>query len=653
MGRWIRTTAVAAALALAAGGGRAQDRPPLEAYGALPALEQVGVSPSGERLAFVTVVGDERAIVIAEVGANARLGAAALGDTKLRYLDWIGEDRVLAGITTTDSIPALGIGMTEFQAGGIYSIPDQSIRWVFRDDRNLLPFMIGAPVVRATPDGHAIFVRGYAPSEAAYLNLFRVDPADGAERVVVNAGHDVEDFVLDAEGRPLARADYDERTRRWTLLLARENGRLGETWSTVTPVDSPALFGLGRTPRTIVVEADREDIPRAEGQARSHLFEVSLDTGEWTRLPLPAADGLVHHPRTHLLIGGAAVGDEGMSYHFTDPAAARTWRIIEQAFEERRPELVSWSDDFSRVMVFTSGSGDSGTYQLIDLAAGAASVVGRAYPDILPENVGAVRSIRYHAADGVEIHGYLTLPPGVEEPRGLPLVVLAHGGPAVRDVMEFDWWAQALASRGYAVLQPNFRGSAGYGDRFLEAGYGEWGRKMQTDLSDGVRWLASEGAIDPARVCIVGSSYGGYAALAGPTLDPGVYRCAVSVAGVSDLRRMVLREAEQGVRRNNQTVRYWNRFMGGDGPGDRDLDQISPARQASRADAPILLLHGRDDTVVPIEQSRIMASALRAAGKPHELIELAGEDHWLSRPATRQRMLTETVRFLKENNPAP
>ena len=263
-----------------------------------------------------------------------------------------------------------------------------------------------------------------------------------------------------------------------------------------------------------------------------------------------------------------------------------------------------------------------------------------------------MRPIQYAARDGLNIHGYLTLPPGAADPSGLPLVVLAHGGPAARDVAGFDWWAQALASRGYAVLQANFRGSTGYGRDFLEAGYGEWGRKMQTDLSDGVRWLAAEGVIDPARVCIFGASYGGYAAMAGLALDSDVYRCGVSVAGVSDLRRMVNREARRDVRKDNQAVRYWNRFMGAARLDDRALDDLSPAYLAASVDSPLLLIHGRDDTVVPIEQSRVMAQAMRRADKPVEFVELPGEDHWLSRSETRRQMLVETVRFLEANNPA-
>jgi len=337
-------------------------------------------------------------------------------------------------------------------------------------------------------------------------------------------------------------------------------------------------------------------------------------------------------------------------YEFIEPASASRWRSITRAFGEKAPQLVSWNADQKRILVFTD-SGESGLYQLVDFDRRTADALAFAYPDIPPEKVGAVRHIRYAAADGLDIPGYLTLPPGVATPEKLPLIVLAHGGPASRDVMGFGWWAQALASRGYAVLQANFRGSDGYTRAFMEAGYGEWGRKMQTDLSDGVRFLTEQGIVNPERVCIVGASYGGYAAMAGLTLDKGGYRCGVAVAGVSDLRRMVNWEARQEGRRESQTVRYWNRFMGAARLNDRALDALSPAYLADTVDKPLLLIHGRDDTVVAIEQSRVMAEAMKRAGKPVELIELAGEDHWLSRADTRQQMLRETVRFLEANNP--
>jgi dipeptidyl aminopeptidase/acylaminoacyl peptidase len=287
-------------------------------------------------------------------------------------------------------------------------------------------------------------------------------------------------------------------------------------------------------------------------------------------------------------------------------------------------------------------------YLFVDVSAGKATALGDAYEGVT--SMLEVRPLRYPAADGMKIPAYLTLPNG-KAPHALPLVVLPHGGPASRDTADFDWWSQALADQGYAVLQPNYRGSdLSWG--FMSAGFGEWGRKMQTDLSDGVRYLAKEGIIDPARVCIVGASYGGYAALAGATLDPGVYRCAVSIAGLGDLKRFLKWEADQaGGRKQSVAERYWNRFLGVSGPDDPKLDAISPIRQVGAVTVPMLLIHGKDDTVVPFEQSQLMYDALHRAHKEVELVALGGEDHWLSRSATRLQMLQSSVAFLRKHNP--
>jgi dipeptidyl aminopeptidase/acylaminoacyl peptidase len=229
------------------------------------------------------------------------------------------------------------------------------------------------------------------------------------------------------------------------------------------------------------------------------------------------------------------------------------------------------------------------------------------------------------------------------------VVVLVHGGPAAEDTAEFDWWSQALADQGYAVLQANYRGSS-LGWNFLSAGFGQWGRKMQSDLSDGVRYLVRLGIADPARVCIVGASYGGYAALAGAALDPGVYRCAVSVAGISDIKRWLQWETQQHLF-SPSVVRYWDRFLGVSGPRDPQVAAISPISHVDAVSIPVLLIHGRDDTVVPYEQSSAMLDALRHAGKQVELVPLKHEDHWLSSSETRRQMLEASVAFLRAHNP--
>ena len=623
---------------------------PLEAYGVTPAVELVALSPRGELIARITVRGETRSLAVTRIATAEDLFVGDISVIKVRDLRWIGESRVLVVTSQTRNIASLGVPRSELFFGQVLDLETRRVVQVLDRTTDVLPVLYGPALVRNTSEGDTLFVRGVSTINDQ-ANLHRVDPRTGRGRSVAYMDSTTDDYVLDGEGEIIALSRYDERTGRWSLRLPQGSGHR-EVWTVDAPVDVPALLGMGRTPRTIVVSADRPDLASEDAESADEVFEVNVDTGEWSRLPFERQPGfLVHHPRTRMLIGGGRNEEAGVRYEFLDPQASRRWQSVERAFRGKAPQLVSWNDALSQVVVFTD-TGEAGQYHLVDFDRRTADIVADAYPAIAPEQVGAVRSIHYAASDGLDIPAYLTLPPGVSEPAGLPLVVLAHGGPASRDVAGFNWWAQALASRGYAVLQANFRGSTGYGRAFLEAGYGEWGRKMQTDLSDGVRWLAAEGIIDPARVCIVGASYGGYAAMAGLTLDSEVYRCGVAVAGVSDLRRMVNWEAEQSRHKNNQTVRYWNRFMGAARLNDRALDALSPAYLAASVESPLLLIHGRDDTVVPIEQSRVMAEALRRAGKPVEFVELPGEDHWLSRSATRRQMLAETVRFLEANNPA-
>jgi len=627
----------------------AGDPPPLSAYGALPSLELVQLSPSGHKMAFITVIGENRALAVIDLINDRSLGGAGVGGSKVRDLQWIGDERVLVTTSSTETLPEVGIFRRELYVGQVFDPARMRTNNLIRGASGLFPALMSGVAVVRTGDKSNVLVRAWSFSDSNGINLYRVDPVSGETRRAESMDRDVEDYVLDTSGRSVARSDYDERTRIWSLLL-RRGDRFEETWQVTAPVDTPTLIGLGPTGESVIVAADRPDLKR-DDREEADYYDVNLQTGAWrpVRFDFDPA-GLLFHPVTGRLMGATRLDDGGRRYAFADNDAGVLWATVEKTFPEGAPALVSWSDDLKTAVVFTSGVRDSGTYHFIDLKGGATSPIGAAYQGVPSDRVAPTLPIAFKAADGLEIHGYLTTPVG-REAANLPLIVLAHGGPAAQDRLAFDWWAQALASRGYAVLQANFRGSTGYGEDFLAAGYGEWGRKMQTDLSDGVRWLAEQGKIDPARVCIVGASYGGYAALAGATLEHGVYRCAVSVAGVSDLRRMVTYEAGRGERRDNEAVRYWNRFMGGDGPGDRSLDARSPARLAEQADAPILLIHGRDDTVVPIEQSRAMEAALRRAGKPVQFIELNGEDHWLSRADTRIRMLTETARFVEANNP--
>ncbi|VAV86837.1 Prolyl oligopeptidase family protein, partial [hydrothermal vent metagenome] len=274
-------------------------------------------------------------------------------------------------------------------------------------------------------------------------------------------------------------------------------------------------------------------------------------------------------------------------------------------------------------------------------------IIASARPILDTVVLGKVTSYSYPARDDLTIHAYLTTPPGAEE-KNLPLVVLPHGGPESRDSANFDWMAQMLTAQGYAVFQPNFRGSDGYGWDFTAAGWGEWGKAMQHDITDGVKDLIAKGVVDPDRICIAGASYGGYAALAGGAYTPQLYKCVIAIAGVSDLQSMYKwTKGEYGS--NHWAVKYWDRSMSGDEERKTAMQAASPSRFADHFQAPVLLIHGKDDTVVNPSQSKRMKTALKKAGKDVRLIEQKNGDHWLSFEETRLETSREMIAFLDEH----
>jgi dipeptidyl aminopeptidase/acylaminoacyl peptidase len=252
-----------------------------------------------------------------------------------------------------------------------------------------------------------------------------------------------------------------------------------------------------------------------------------------------------------------------------------------------------------------------------------------------------VSTVEYKARDGTPIEAVVTLPRGRQH-RGLPLIVMPHGGPEARDSEAYDWCVQFLAEQGYAVIQPNYRGSSGYGKAFTDLGKGEWGLKMQDDLIDGIEWLAKQGVVDPKRVCVVGASYGGYAAMRGAQRDGAHYRCAVSYAGISDLNAMLKYDRSIFGR---EMGAYWKARAA-------DLDAVSPRFHAAEFGAPILIAHGMEDKRVPVKQSRMLVSELQKSGKPYEYVEQKYGDHHFSRADDRLEFLKRLKAFLDKHNPA-
>lgn len=621
--------------------------PPLSAYGSLPAVEDMDLSQDGKHVASLTMVGGQRAVVILD-DQSRLIRMIEVGEEKIRSIQWIGNDHLLVMSTRTHDLPRemYTAAQTEVWLGTVLTLAeDAEGYWVFRGQRNIFDAVLGYHGQRNTAEGWMGYFGGaeFNPSHgnrpSLQPSLFAVDMAKNEiRRVARRAGPNKHaDWILAADGTLAATFTIELTKGDWVIEGPRGNAIARGT----APRLEAGLLSLGADGTTVIYqELDREAY-------KTRRFEVPLDgsSAPVEFLPNVQVDRYFIDQTNGRLLGYRDAGEK-QEFHFFAPEHQAAMRMIRRAFPQPDMRLVDWTPDLTRALVRVSGSGDSGTWYIVNVAELSAHAIGLERRTISPEQVGPVSTIAYKAGDGLDLDGILTLPPG-REAKDLPVVVLPHGGPHAHDIEQFDWWAQAFASRGYAVFQPNFRGSTNRDEAFERAGYGEWGRKMQSDISDGLAELVRQGIADPKRACIVGASYGGYAALAGVTLQQGLYRCAVSVAGIGDVSRMF--------RIENSQSGNWSMLKRSllEELGPRSgFDAISPRRFAAQADAPILLIHGRNDVVVPYEQSTRMADALKAAGKPHRLVELRDEDHWLSRPATRLQMLEEAVAFVQQHNPA-
>jgi len=615
---------------------------PLELYGRLPNLEDVSLSPDGSKIAFVRTTSDVRALAIVSLADNKLVGGGKLGEAKVRDVQWADDDHLLITVSDTGLPPIGFIGPErEFEVLRSYELSTKQMTALPTPlkDVYMLNVLSGHPMVSHPPAGTLVFVPGlYVTGGRTLPGLFRVDLKTHSEKMVRDGNLSTIDWLANDQGEIVATESYSDHDRHWAIS-ALVGGHTSELATGTSDVDYPTLLGLGPQGDSILVSS-------LEGGDPVWRF-LSLKDG---RMGEPLAERASLHtpiedPHTHRMIGGVG-GLDGDRYVFFDPQRQGQWDSIVQRFPEQQVHLISATADFTKLVLLVHGQKLGYLYVLVDLNTGKLGKIGEVYEGLgIPQEV---RRIVYPAADGLRIPAFLTLPDG-KHPTQLPLVVLVHGGPGERDTADFDWISQGIASQGYAVLRANFRGS-NLNWSFESAGFGQMGRKMQTDLSDGVRALVKQGIVDPARVCIMGGSYGGYAALAGVTLDTGVYRCAISISGPSDLARLQRWRNDRNIH-SRLSERYWDRYLGASGTDDPVLATISPLQHANAVTVPVLLIHGKDDTVVPYEQSDIMNDALKRANRQVEFVTLKHEDHWLSRSETRLQMLQASVAFLKAHNP--
>ena len=330
--------------------------------------------------------------------------------------------------------------------------------------------------------------------------------------------------------------------------------------------------------------------------------------------------------------------------HYLDPDAEKLFKGLEAKLAGYQVTVQSTTDDENRMIVAAANDRTAGTRYLYDRKADKLTKLGDVSPWLPEARMAAQKPIVYTARDGLPINGYLTLPPG-KEAKNLPVIVNPHGGPWYRDSWGFNPEVQFLASRGYAVLQMNFRGSTGYGRKFWEASFKEWGGKMQDDISDGVQWLVKEGIADPKRVCIYGASYGGYATLAALAYTPDLYACGVDYVGVSNLFTFL-----------NTIPPYWKPYlemmheMVGHPEKDKALlTRASPALNADKIRAPLLIAQGARDPRVNKDESDQMVAALKARGVEVPYIVKDNEGHGFHNEENQFAFYEQMEKFLDKH----
>jgi len=605
-------------------------------FAARPLLSRPTLSPGGGWvLAMLATPGTPSLGLIAVAGKDIRTFALPKGFEIVSYR-WAGDGRVLVSVgRNTPWIGGEDVYATRLIA---YDVATRKSTFIGRPDEGPK----GDDILWVDPDGGALLL-AIQRTIYDYPSVFRVDLTTGAMKEVVHQRDDVWDWYADGSGVVRAGVGYDKD--KWSLVYRRGATAPFRKAGKARYDDNKASLGLLR----FALDSDQGYILSNEKTGRDALYRFNYQTLELGDLVYQSATNDVSDYT--LTDDGAAVRaayftDERDRVEWFDPAMKTLQADLDKAVGGREAWIVSRSRDGKHMLVLVTAPNDPGSYYYYTPEEGVMHRLAAVNERLKGRTLAATRPVAYQARDGLAIHAYLTLPPG-REGKGLPLIVMPHGGPfGVRDNGDYDPYVQFLASRGYAVLQPNYRGSESYGREFEEKGNGQWGRAMQDDLDDGMDWLVKQGIADPKRVCLVGASYGGYAALWGAVRNPERYRCAASLAGISDVGRQL--KYSKDFFRSAKRARAWRDRV----QGDAEAGEISPLAQVARLKVPVLLAHGRDDQTVPVKQSELFAKALQAAGKPVEFVAYEKEGHGLSDPANLEDYLDRLEAFLAKYNPA-
>jgi len=608
---------------------------PASAFAQPAKIWNVVISPSGRLLLSIESGEDAAKLVISTPRRTSNPVRLAPPFGSYRWARWLNEDRIIALIETTLRVGSYRESFRRYVAvdpdGGNLTVLGRSrfdLRRIGQGSDRLVSFL-------AADDDH-ILVSARRGRNSARQSVYKANIWTGKTQKIQSGRRNIDSWVADQSGELRLGFGYKGTE---SLVHIRRPG--GTSWELAyrfdvfkDPVFVPLAFA--NDGQLFVLSTHESD--------RKSLYKFNLETGRFSgriyQHPRYDLSGVVLGGKARELLGASLSSNVGDIVYLDEERLGFNQQL--EALLKTESFQVSSVDDAGQLAtVFVASSNDPGRYMLVDLKKEQVTLLASVLPGLDRLAMPKMEQIEYRARDGLLIEGFLTKPEGSDV--SLPLIVMPHGGPGIRETDEFNPFTQFLVNRGYAVLQMNFRGSAGFGRRHLQSGYRQWGLDIQNDIEDGTVWATAQPDIDPDRVCIFGGSFGGYASLMGVVKSPDLYRCAVSLNGVSDIPLM-LRNRQGLSTRDVLPVTIGDLYRERD-----DLRSRSPLYNVDKIKDPVLLAHGLADSVVSDQHSKRMARKLQDAGLPHETLYLKEGSHDLTDPVLREAFFQKLEVFLQQN----
>lgn len=611
---------------------------PVADFAHRPVMADVEISPDGSHIAYLTPIGGRQHLAVRKLPIDPAEKPALLApsNAEIISLEWVSNQRLILRILGTEEVRTRK-GHRPLRFIRLVSVTrDLSTTKVLlqRPAEGNSYILQSTPILHHVDDEHVLVA--YPTKDGPWPGVVNLNIVNGTYKSVRPPVKDVRRFVPDPTGEIRIALTYDDDEME-SRYLRRVAGGGFEPMQIGAAADGEKVRGF----KVLGFDAQGKDLYVSSRQAGDRAAVYKYDMAR-DQIGEKVADDPRFDVNGAVVKRGVVVAiawtDDLPRRLWLDPAVQQQQDALDKAVPDSREIILDTAADGNLILVASYSMTQPTTFRLFDRRTRLFDMVGDTYPTLAQDYISPRRPVTFKATDGTEIPGYLTLPVGVPD-KNLPFVILPHGGPFARDTGEFDANVQFLVNRGYGVLQPNFRGSTGYGAAFNAAGRRQWGGLMQDDVTDAARWAVAQGYADPQRLCIVGWSYGGYAALMGAVKTPDLFKCAIATAPVANLERLYDDLRLSSAKNLSRGLHFGNK---------RDsLNDISPVHQVDKIKIPVLLIHGDLDYQAAVEHSRDMEKALRKAGKTVDYIEIEDMDHMALVTKDMATILSAWEQFLK------